>query len=354
MPVKIAWFCVLGMLVVGRPAPAQELDSLWLTDLLVLPLRSLSPQAEAKASVTSTVLGELNAAGFHTVDQETVQDILRRYRVRDTGQLSQEQAGNLSRETGVPWILIGSIDVYTDNERPEVGLSLRLLNSLTGRIIWADSRYASGADYAGLLGLGEITSIRQLAGLAAKDLIQSLRREWLGHPEKIHDDGTSGSDQAAIIIIPLENAAAVETAGRIADNMLLTLLAQRGYRVIEPGMVHEQLSVLNLLSRGGVDLKTLKILQERFSADYCLTGMITGYEASSFGESGEVPAVQVDLRLLEADTGKLIWARSLGHTGEDYVKIFRLGLINGPARLLKVTLDELVAALPQETLYSEK
>jgi hypothetical protein len=339
----------LGLLAGFAPVGGQNQDSSALTELLVLPFRNLTPEAGAKNSLMPCVLRELGAAGFQVPNEDSVASFLRRNRVRDTGQITSEQAQQLNRESDLAWILLGSIDVYNTKGTPETGLSMRVLNSLTGAVIWADSRYSSGADYAGLLGLGEITSAEKLAALQIHDLVTSLRGWWSAHPDEIRIPENTQSPKTIMLIIPFSNETSLETAGQVADNILLTLLLQRGYAVIEPGVVNEQLSSLGAASQGGIDLATLKILQARYNADYCITGIVDLYQEVSQSESGETPVVQVSVRMLQADTGKMIWARQVEHSGTDYTKVFKLGAVHDAARLLKISLTELVDTLPPKT-----
>ena len=344
-------FFIIVFFVCGlKSATGQVADSSILADVLALPFRNLTAVAEAKTFVTSAVRQQLESAGFRAAEAESVQHFLRLHRVRNTGQITSSQATELSRTMDTPWILLGSIDVYSQNDNPEVGFSARLLNSLSGEVIWADSRYVSGADYAGVLGLGEIASTERLASLEVHELIQSLRHWWLKHPEKIHAEANSGHDQASFMIIPFDNTSASETAGQIADNVLLSLLVQRGFRVIEPGTVKEQMMAVGAAVKGGIDLTTLEILQDRFEADYSITGMLSAYQEAAESEDGESPTVQLDIRLLQAETGKLIRAQRLERTGRDYVKIFQFGLIRNPARLLKIVLEEALDSMPCDSL----
>jgi TolB-like protein len=341
---------VVILLLSALTSAAQDQADTTLVVLVALPFRNVTSDAEAKTYLMPIVRERLTTAGFGLIEDDLLQDLLRRDRVRDTGQLSQQQAQEISRETGTNWILIGSIDCYRKGDQPEIGLSARLLNSYTGEVVWAATRSATGADHTGLLGLGVITSADRLAELAIDDMIQELREWWMAWFVNAQVIVGKSKAKSSIMVIPLEYTGSLTTAGQMTDNILVSLLMQRGYRVIEPGALNQQLSASGIAPRDGIDLATLKTLQESLDADYCLTGAAESYQETDQFEENDIPTVQVSLRLLKAESGQLIWARQVEHRGDDFVKIFQLGRVYGTSRLMALSLKELVSALPPETL----
>ncbi|RJP77756.1 MAG: hypothetical protein C4524_07650 [Candidatus Zixiibacteriota bacterium] len=336
---------ILFLALLGAALPAAGSSREPYARVVVLPWKNLGSQAEARDELMPEFVAELGRAGFEAVGMDSVRASLRRHRVRETGALSQRDAWLLSRDLGTPWILVGALDIYQD-EPVEAGLSARLMNSTTGDLLWADAFYATGLDHAGLLGLGEVSDPRDLARDLLGKLVRSLQRTWLEHPERIYDEIGSQALRPGLILVPFGNSSATSQGHWIVQNVLLGLLVGQGYRVIEPGMATQALRDYARFPQGEIDLAALDSLAARFDADYCLTGHLTEYRVDPDPSGADVPVVDLETRLLEAATGRIIWAGHAEHSGADFIKIFQVGMIRSPGRLLQETFARLLPTLP--------
>ncbi len=318
-----------------------------LAQVIVLPFQVLNAEPQVKPLVMPTILHEIQAAGFAPLSGERVDSFLRLHRVRNTSWLDQQEALRLCQEMSTPWILLGTIDVYAEKDPVQVGFSARFINGLSGRIIWTNSGYATGEDYVKILGVGRITSAESLAKLVLQDFFKTLREVWLLYPEQISSyiDKEGTPRKPSFMVLPFENLTSNPAAHRIVNNLFLNALIHRGFPLLDPGVVNEQLLANAHLAEGEIDRQTLDSLTEIFPVDYCLTGAVSLCEMTTLASDLDIPVVGLDVRVLEAATGNIIWARHLEHSGSDYALVFHLGEVRAEPELLKKSVEELTASL---------
>jgi TolB-like protein len=327
-------------------------DSLSRPTVIVLPFRNLGIDPDAKAQVTSLVYKELERTIFQPVASEAVLNSLRSNRIRETSQLTTAAAQTLAKELGTPWILLGSIDFYDEKEKIEVGFSARLLNVGSGEIVWAETRYSTGNEHAGLLGLGAITSVQRLAAIELGELFKSLRKMTIQNPNFFRNPDLGDTSRPGVVLIPFDNAGNDPLTNQIFDNIMLATMIKRGLRVIEPGIVGEALLTLESSPNGQIDRGTLDTLAATFNADYFFTGYLSKCQNLTRSDIEAIPEVEIEARLVEPLAGKVIWARRVEHSGRDYTKIFHLGTIYSPGKLLQRTAEELVDNFPREIRFA--
>lgn len=149
-----------------------------LKSVAVLPLLNLSNNPEASRMVSSTLKKELKGKGWVliTPEQEVYRYLLKR-RIRDTGSITRLTAREMGKVLGVDAVLLGSVSQYSGKDSSKgitVGVGSRLVSTLDGSIIWADSKSYSGAEYEHVLGLGAVTSFEVLSRYVVKDLIDGI------------------------------------------------------------------------------------------------------------------------------------------------------------------------------------
>jgi TolB-like protein len=338
---------VFGGLVL--PALSQVVDSnATPPQIIVMPIANLSDVTEAKDRVMNLVRDELLLFGFQPVPDTLLLPVLREHRIRITYQVSTENADQLSRELNTPWILIGSMDSYHEEENFEVGLSLRLVNGATKQICWAQSRCSSRDDYLGILGITSVDSLAELLQSEIHQTIESLHNWW----ERDGFRGVETEDvelvQPKVMLLPFDNVTESINAGKMVDNILLSELIQRGYRVIEPGRVNQELYIRQLLPKGSLDKDNLREVAKILSADYCMTGLLSCYNPEFESEIGNIPHIEIEARLLVATSGRLCWAQKWERSGVDYSKMFHLGQVHTYGELIDRAWGEMLGSLPMD------
>lgn len=145
-------------------------------NVAILPLENLSEDSAATGMIGEFIKKELSSKGWvHVKEKDAVEQFLARRRVRYTGGITRVLAREMGKTLGVDAILVGSINQFSDiMGRANVGVTVRLVGTDDGNIIWADTLSYSGYDFEGLLGLGIITSTDTLGSKVAEGLIENI------------------------------------------------------------------------------------------------------------------------------------------------------------------------------------
>jgi len=187
----LAAFCSLSSVspssaVNGNSSNGNGFDSssqpIILKNIAILPLENLSENPAAAKMVAEHIKKELMNKGlvFITKD-DIVEEFLAKKRIRYTGGVTRATAREMGKVLGVDAVLVGSVNQFGSgnqfsdtNDKINVGVTTRLVNTIDGSIIWADALSYTNREFVGLLGLGVITSIDALSSRVAKDLIKDI------------------------------------------------------------------------------------------------------------------------------------------------------------------------------------
>jgi len=143
--------------------------------IAILPFDNLSDNPDAVSSIVPLVKKEIiERKGLQIVSSDILEDYMRRMRIRYTDSMSRVTVRKLGKMLNIDAIMIGSVDIFKGGDNSQVGLSLRLLSTENGSIIWIDSLSYSAYDFVRLLGLGKINSVAELGRRVAEDLISKM------------------------------------------------------------------------------------------------------------------------------------------------------------------------------------
>jgi len=248
---------------------------------------------------------------------------MRARRIRMTGAIDAGSALQLRETLGVDLLLTGSIDFYSTTENPEVGLSLRLYDCIQQRLVWTISAVASGEDYAGLFGIGRITSAPILANRIVNGIFEQfpLRKDGTMSVslQRVAANRTNAMVKAAarIAIVTFDNLSEQQRAGDIASVLLMSELWRQGYEVVEPGEVAATLAELRSLPRGKISEEEISRLKEELRVDLIVTGTIYRFVSGRGNSSESPPQIEMGLRLIDASDGKVLASVSSTRAGDD-------------------------------------
>jgi TolB-like protein len=148
--------------------------------IAVLPFDNLTPEAAAGEVLSLVFFTELGARGdWEPVETGVVLAALESLGVRSTGSLGAAQLAAIGERLGVSWLLVGSVlehgQVRTaDGELPSVGVTVKLLDAASGRVLWTRMAFRSGDDGETVFGWGRENSPRKLAARLAGELLREL------------------------------------------------------------------------------------------------------------------------------------------------------------------------------------
>jgi TolB-like protein len=110
-----------------------------------------------------------------------------------------------------------------------------------------------------------------------------------------------------IAVLPFESLTTDEYAGEKVRKAVITELLSRGVDVIEPGEVTRVLIEQKIKSFSSVRTADLQNAAKTLGVEALMMGSVEAYEISR-GISVSYPEVSINLRLIEASSGNIIWS----------------------------------------------
>jgi TolB-like protein len=275
--------------------------------IVLLPLENLTEEMNIMEHVIPSLLQHLEKNGLSVVHGEDLNNYICKKRVRSAGLVSKELAVNLKDRFHVKAILTGSIVSFSTGENPKFGILLRLIDSSSGAIVWAEYASATGNDFTRIFGLGRINSIYSLIPRVMEKLFSSFSKERLHAKMK---------STRKVVVMPFQNNSGVRNAGKIAMYMfLIELLKNDDLEPIEYGNTRKQLINLRIGYRGAMDYGNIKAISEALGAGGVLLGVVESYsDGIDFISS---PKVAITARRIDSSKSRIVWYNSRQFSGED-------------------------------------
>lgn len=147
-----------------------------LKSIAILPLENFTDDPVASTKTSHYIKRQLKGKGWVLITgDELVEKFLAKRRIRYTGAVTRATVREMGKVMGVDAVLVGSVNQYKQvNDVVVVGVSARLVSTLDGSVIWADSLTYTGKDFQGFLGLGTIYSLEVLSEVVIKDMVRSI------------------------------------------------------------------------------------------------------------------------------------------------------------------------------------
>jgi hypothetical protein len=167
----------------ARPAPgvfrSEALAPGRLGIVAVIPFDTLSDAPAATETATDAALAALYRHGTRVAAPGAVEEILRQRGVLLRGEIDDETRAALRAGAEAETLFTGTVESFRDLERPsavepEVGLSARLLDASTGRILWTAGIERRGWDREGWFQRRRVYAIGSLTAEVLESLIVSF------------------------------------------------------------------------------------------------------------------------------------------------------------------------------------
>ncbi len=150
-----------------------------------------------------------------------------------------------------------------------------------------------------------------------------------------------------VAVVPFWTTAGDRDAGvRLADLFTTELMITGKYEVVEPGRFRNLLAEKQVSldpQRRGLPRDKVKEVGEAAGAQALFEGTVLSYEMARVGQSS-FPLITVELRMVDVESGELIWMTTLTRKGGPTVPFFGWGEIH--------TLDELAQKVAQDLARS--
>jgi TolB-like protein len=347
-----------------RDAAGLVTDSGWSEPYLitpaliaVLPFENLSASPAPLVEMRQAFLERLRSAGMNLLPEAELEAFMARHRLRYTGGLGKAAALAFREEAGVAAVLITDLTLFDDIDPPRVALAARLVATGTEpRIVWADSFATAGNEAPGLLDLGMVHDVGILRDRALQGLTASLAAHLTGRQHQPKGDRAfrprvqyRSRDFAAdrtytVAILPFVNRSGRRFAGELLALHFLEELERAGaFRVMEPGLVREELLRLRIIIPEGASLDTAGILFDRLKVDLLLSGKVLSYEDQA-GTAG-APQAYFTVQVIDQENQEMIWSSQSSNAGNDGVFLFEQGWVRTAQDLATRMAREVVRGL---------
>ena len=144
--------------------------------IAVMPLESITVEF-LTFDFTRLITDRLVNDNFSVISQDILEGFLVVKRVRRTDFLDRATIREMGTYLDADVLLVASVDVLSDGENPRIAISANMIDCVDSSVIWANSISYTGEDFAVLLGLGKIVSLRKLVDVALTDLLKGVPAE---------------------------------------------------------------------------------------------------------------------------------------------------------------------------------
>jgi TolB-like protein len=157
------------------------------TNIAILPFDNLTDEERASQQVYDIFLVEfLKVGNFSVVDPGEVERVLAEERIRYASELSIEQIHKIGRELKIPMIVQGAVLEYGIRQVqgfkvvdvPYISLMVKMVDTQSGKIVWASSYSRNGNDSEKVFGFGRISSLNKLTEVMAREIVESLEEAF--------------------------------------------------------------------------------------------------------------------------------------------------------------------------------
>lgn len=343
-------FALLIVMIVAATAIAAE------PVIVILPFDNVSGAERAPDLVIEVLKKRAGELGW-TVYAEDLLPLLEAERVRYFDSLNDAARNKVVEASGASAILTGTIYTYVDGKNPVVAISARLVHA-DGTIGWANVAGLSSDDDEHLFGFGRREKADTLAGSAVANLLRGFPRGGresalvAGPSKPLFKAGAIAyrapdfdpSRPHKICVLPLVNSTRAQDAARIVGEVLaLRLAAAEGFEVVEPAQLRAAALEARVGSLQNAGPEELRKLARPLGTALFLSGTVYSYDDVT--DRGIVtPRVHVEVSLVDAESGKVLWLAQHERRGEDYSGLFLLGAPSNAIALTDRVVTEMIEA----------
>ena len=329
--------------------------------IVLLPFCNVSGAEVAPSQVSTLMAAALKQHGWIVADPKKVDDILEQERVRYLDSLDPELVARLLDATGAQALVSGTVYEYADTRNPIVAISGRMIGA-DGEVLWTDLAAMSSDDTEHVLGFGRKTLLISVAGETVQRLTRKLPDPGLhpalvrgptkplfrSSPASYRSRDLAGTRQR-VCVLPFDNASSVPEAGRVVtDVVALRLAASKGFAVVEPETLRAAALQARIGSFRGIATEDLARLAIAVGTPLFVRGTVYNF-VDPGGRPGAVPDLQIELSLVDVNSGKALWIAQHARKGTDYIGFLMLGNVSNVVSLTDRVVSEMIDAEERAT-----
>jgi TolB-like protein len=145
-----------------------------------------------------------------------------------------------------------------------------------------------------------------------------------------------------IAVLPFYNISGRREAGKMVANSFVTEIFIVGkYRVEEPGNIMQFMIQENINVVGEMGIDRIKILGRRLGVDAVLVGIVDVFDDGA----RNTPRISITARLVESESGKIVWSGQAAKNGDDYIIAFGVGKIRSANALAQKLIRKMIKSI---------
>ncbi|HKI87350.1 MAG TPA: hypothetical protein VKA53_11465 [Thermoanaerobaculia bacterium] len=318
----------------------------------LLPVVNQAGDSAAAAAVTQALVRDLGRS-HRVIEGEGLRDELRAMRLRNLDQAPAERIRLLGRKVGAGEILVVSLHQAERRNTPRLTLSARAYAVATGDLIWCGFASKSGLDRRTVLGLGVVDDLDLLASSVVAKVLSTFGQMPSAAAKRRAGSSPLGGNFEPVAIVPFsaETEHGGLNAAETANEALRAVLFRDGFRLLSPNAVSDVLRHRSSLRWGGVSEPVRRALA-RAGARAIITGSIDEFDIGG-GELEPNPHVALYVRMLSADSGRILWMGGLDREGWDRPGLFHFGRIYSRGSLLELLAARLMKRMERDASRGE-
>lgn len=172
--------CALALASCSTSAP-KKFEIPGVRRAVVFPFDNLSSNQpnDAGRRLTGVFAAALyRTAGIEVVEPGEVERFIDEERIRGVDALNREVLASMGTRFNAQLIVIGVVNEFglaqTGESVPVIGLSIRIVEPRTGRLVWSCTRTREGNDSETVFQIGKIVSLARLTDVIVDDLAREL------------------------------------------------------------------------------------------------------------------------------------------------------------------------------------
>ena len=290
--------------------------------LMVLPFENFTSEPEVTGLFMNQLIQYLrDVKGETLLDDKAVKDFMIKYKIRHTSFLDPSARYAIYNELGVQRVLVGCVVEFSRQTYPAIGVIARLIETKTGRVIWAGYHSVSGDEGFKIFGMGFIEDTDKIVRKAIKGLLSDYT---LVSPSIV-----STNHVKKVAIVPFRNDTKYYGIGFIASQMYLYEF-YKSKRLVpyDLGDVRHLMIQNGIMPTGELTNRIIDQLGRELGVDLILVGSVIQYSRK------QEKRVTIFTRLIDVKSKNLVWAGFHTLTGDENVVVFDIGLLRTLDRVL--------------------
>jgi hypothetical protein len=159
------------------------------------------------------------------------------------------------------------------------------------------------------------------------------------------DSGQSAIRKVAVFAFR-NNTNVIEASDMVTAAFIAGLVENTRFEVEFPGNVKSFLVRERIVIRTGADLNTITLMGKKLGVHAVFVGQVDEYIGAEETVQDVDPVVSIGVRMVDVETGKILFMAQRRRSGSDYITVLDFGKIRTVGELTKRVISETIEAMP--------